>query len=152
MEKRAPLMLKLSGKQVVIVGGGNVALRKAQGLSVTGAAITIVSPTILPEILALPNVIWHEKPFAPEDIHSAHLIYAATNDKMVNRYIGESVQGWQWFNDTSQPEHSNFYTPAVIHTDDLTIAISTEGKDPAKAKQIKAQLMDYLNIKDNLIT
>lgn len=152
MKTLSPLMVKLAGKQVVIVGGGRVALRKAQGLSVTSAKITVISPTILPEILTLPNVIWHEKRFTPEDIQSAHLVYAATNDKSVNQTIGESIQDWQWFNDTSQPEHSNFYTPAVIHATDFTISISTDGKDPAKAKQLKQQLMDYFSIEDNLIT
>ena len=150
MEILTALMVKLTGKQVVIIGGGNVALRKAKGLVITGANIIVVSPTILPELLALPHVTWREKHFTPEDIQSAHLVYAATNDPQINRLVGESVQDWQWFNDTSQPEYSNFYTPAMIYAADLTVAISTEGKNPAKAKQIKQQLLAYLKTHDHI--
>lgn len=152
MEKLYPLMFKLTGKRVVIVGGGKVALRKAQGLSVTGADVSVISPDILPEILALPNIKWVQKLFEVQDIKDAHIIYAATDNRSVNQFVGQAVQDWQWFNDTAEPERSNFYTPAVIRSDDLTISLSTEGRDPAKAKCIKHQLMDFLLVKDNTIT
>lgn len=151
MEQLYPLMLKLAGKRVVIVGGGKVALRKAQGLAVTGASVTVVSPVILPELLALLNIEWQQKRFEPNDIKNAHIIYAATDSREVNQSVAHSIQDWQWFDDTSSPVDSNFYTPAVIRSPDLTIAISTEGRDPAKAKRLKHQLMNMLTITDDTI-
>lgn len=152
MSKLYPLMFKLTGKNIVIIGGGRVALRKAQGLSVTGGNLTVVSPDILPELLNLANVKWLQKTFAADDIKDAHIVYAATNHSQVNESVAQAVKDWQWFNDTSQPERSNFYTPAVLHSDDLTLAVSTGGRNPVKAKQIKQQLKEFLSIKDDTIT
>lgn len=152
MEKLYPLMFKLTGKNVVIIGGGRVALRKAQGLSVTGANVTVVSPEVLPELLALANVTWRQKRFEAQDIKDAHLVYAATDSREVNRAVAEAIQDWQWFNDTAEPENSNFYTPAVVRTPELTLSVSTEGRDPAGAKRIKHRIMRFLGIEDKTIS
>lgn len=152
MAELYPLMFKLTGKQVVIVGGGKVALRKAQGLINSGAQVIIVSPAVLPELKALPGIAWRQKAFEVSDIQTAHLIYAATDSREVNQSVALAVQDWQWFNDTSSPTDSNFYTPAVIRSPDLVISISTKGRDPAEAKRLKHQLMDILDIKDDAIT
>jgi precorrin-2 dehydrogenase/sirohydrochlorin ferrochelatase len=151
MEKLYPLMLKMSGKTVAIIGGGNVALRKAQGLSVTGAKIIVVSPTILPELQAIANVVWLNKRFSAADIERAHIIYAATDDPEVNLTVAQAIQDWQWFNDTTEPARSDFYTPAVIRTPELTLSISTEGRNPSVAKRVKHQLMDFFGVRDETV-
>src|SRR5690606_5419178 len=93
-----PMMMKLEGKKVVIIGGGRVAFQKLKGLENTKAKITVVSPTIIPEMEEWLNEhddIWIQKEFEPSDIEQADLIFATTNDPKVNQAIGLHKKGHQ---------------------------------------------------------
>lgn len=139
-----PLALKLNNKKVLIVGAGKVALRKLQGLINTGALITVISPEILPEVQTLSHVTIIQRPFQPTDVKGFHIVYAATNMPTVNNNVAESVEDWQWFDDTANPQASNFYTPAVIRIDGLVVSVSTEEKNPVRAKAVKQKLTKFL--------
>lgn len=139
-----PLVLKLTHKKVLIVGAGKVALRKLTGLLDTGAEITVISPEILPEIQKITQIKIIERPFVVEDVKGFHIIYAATNQPAVNDSVAQSIEDWQWFDDTANPQASSFYTPAVVRVDGLVVAISTENKDPVRAKSVKQKLTDFL--------
>ncbi|AZS49857.1 NAD(P)-dependent oxidoreductase [Entomomonas moraniae] len=139
-----PLALKLTHKKVLIVGAGKVALRKLTGLLDTGAEITVVSPEILPEIQKITQIKIIERPFESEDVKGFHIIYAATNQPAVNDSVAQNIEDWQWFDDTANPQTSSFYTPAVVRVDGLVVAISTENKDPVRAKSVKQKLTDFL--------
>lgn len=144
MTKLYPLTLNLTNKKVLVVGAGRVALRKLQGLVDTGAQITVVSPEVLPEILALPNLEIIKRPFQASDTQHAHIIYAATNDQQVNNAVAQTIQHWQWFDDTAAAANSNFHTPAVIREKGLIVAIATEQRNPSLAKQIKQKITEFL--------
>lgn len=139
-----PLALKLTHKKVLIVGAGKVALRKLTGLLETGAEITVVSPEILPEIKDMAQITIIERAFQSHDVKGFHIIYAATNQPVVNDSVAQSIEDWQWFDDTANPLSSSFYTPAVVRVDGLVVAISTENKDPVRAKSVKQKLTDFL--------
>lgn len=144
MTKLYPLTLKLANKRVLVVGAGRVALRKLQGLVGTGAQITVVSPEVLPEIVALPELKITQRPFQPADTKDAHIIYAATDNQLVNNEVAQYVEDWQWFDDTAFPDASNFFTPAVVRVDGLVVSISTEARNPSRAKLIKQKITDLL--------
>lgn len=144
MTKLYPLALKLANKKVLVVGAGKVALRKLQGLLGTGAQITVISPDILPEIQAMDNLKIIQKAFQVADTKGFHIIYAATNDRHVNDLVAETIEDWQWFDDTANPAASSFYTPAVVRVDGLVVAISTQVKDPVRAKAVKHKITEFL--------
>ncbi len=144
MIKHYPLTLNLQQKKVLVVGAGRVALRVIQGLLGTGAMITVVAPKIMPEIVELPDINIVERPFENTDTQQAHIVFAATDDPEVNEEVGKTVEQWQWFHDTSFAEASNLYIPEVIHTDDLVISVSTESLDATHAKQVKEQIIEFL--------
>lgn len=133
-------MMKLHGKKVVIVGGGQIALRKAKGLEGTDAVITVISPRILEELEQLHDVTWKQKEFEAKDIEGAHLIFAATNNKSINKYVSACADDFQWVNDISESENSSFITPAIVRRDKFIIAISTSGASPILAKRLKQEL------------
>ncbi|MCP8968544.1 precorrin-2 dehydrogenase/sirohydrochlorin ferrochelatase family protein [Ectobacillus ponti] len=137
--KLYPIMLKLAGKKVAIVGGGAIAYRKAAGLAETGADIVVISPQLHESFAAL-SVSWRNKRFEPEDITGAHLVFAATDDAAVNRQVAEAAADWQWVDVTSEQELSAFYVPAVVRRGDLVLAVSTSGASPALAKRVKQEL------------
>ncbi|MGG0236915.1 precorrin-2 dehydrogenase [Bacillus rhizoplanae] len=140
-----PLIFNLQGKIVVIIGGGKIAYRKAVGLKDTGAIVTVVSPDICEEMEKLSYITWKQKAFTEEDIKDAHLIYAATNHHDVNMMVKQAAHDSQWVNIVSDGTQSSFHTPAIIRNNEYIVSISTSGKDPAFAKQIKQKLTVVLS-------
>ncbi len=145
MNELYPIALKLRGKHVVVIGGGHIGLRKTEGLIHTGALITVISKTFLPQFYKLEGLTLIEREYQVQDIKNAHLIYIATNDPTLNASITRDATEWQWVNDVSNPTLSNFYTPAVVRERGLIVGISTENSDPKKAKRYKERIKDYLS-------
>jgi precorrin-2 dehydrogenase/sirohydrochlorin ferrochelatase len=156
MESYYPIMLKLAGKRIVVVGGGKVAERKISGLLDTKANITVVAPEISLEIqrlVKIEKIVWLAKAFSIEDIEGAFMIFAATNDRKLNQKIKEEAQDCALITIADDPEASDFQVPAKVQRGKLTIAVSTGGASPTLARKIRDQLSqefdeqyeDYLN-------
>ena len=83
-----PIFLDLRGRPVLVVGAGKVALRKTLGLVEAEASVTVVAPRWAPEFERLP-VPLVRRAFEPADVEGACLVFAATDDREVNRLAGE---------------------------------------------------------------
>ncbi len=143
MEAYYPITLKLSGKKAVIVGGGKVAERKIAGLLESQAEITVVAPTVSEKIRHLSEtgeILWREKNFSSEDIQDAFLIFAATNNRNINKSIKEAASAYQLVLIADDPEYSDFHVPAQVKRGRLNIAVSTGGASPVLARRMKEQL------------
>ncbi|WP_243371104.1 bifunctional precorrin-2 dehydrogenase/sirohydrochlorin ferrochelatase [Geotalea sp. SG265] len=139
-----PLNINLTGRAVVIIGGGAVAARKVAALLDTGARITIVAPQLSEELATLRDsgAVEHlPRLYERGDLRGAFFAIAATNDSSVNWIIaGEAHRQGILVDVCDAPELSSFTMPAVMRRGDLVIAISTGGKSPALAKKIRLQL------------
>lgn len=138
-----PVILRLDGKIVVVVGGGKVAERKVVGLLETGAEVVVVSPEVTEEIQRLSRdgrIKWKQSSFSGSDIVDAFLIFAATNSREINQSIQESAGVHQLVTIADDPDGSNFHVPAHVQRGSLSIAISTGGASPTLASQIREQL------------
>jgi precorrin-2 dehydrogenase / sirohydrochlorin ferrochelatase len=136
-------MVRLKGKKVVVIGGGRVAERKVAGLLGTGSLITVISPQATDELkgLASDGVIkWLEKSFSKKDIEDAFLIFAATNDKVLNQSIKMAASDHQLVTIADDPDGSDFHVPSHIQRGRLSIAVSTGGASPTLARKIREQL------------
>jgi precorrin-2 dehydrogenase/sirohydrochlorin ferrochelatase len=136
-------MLRLEGKKVVVIGGGRVAERKVAGLLVTGSLITVISPQATDKLKGLAGsglIEWLERSFSKEDIEGAFLIFAATNDNVLNQSIKMAASEQQLVNIADDPEGSNFHVPSHIQRGRLSIAVSTGGASPTLARKIREQL------------
>jgi precorrin-2 dehydrogenase / sirohydrochlorin ferrochelatase len=136
-------MLRLEGKKVVVIGGGRVAERKVKGLLGTGGLITVISPQSTDELKRLASsglIEWHEKSFSKEDIKGAFLIFAATNDKVLNQSIKMAASDQQLVNIADDPDGSDFHVPSHIQRGRLSISVSTGSASPTLARKIKEQL------------
>lgn len=139
-----PAMLNLTGKNVVVVGGGRVATRKIKSLMTANAQVTVVSPSLSKELREFVDqkcIVWKEKKFEPKDIRGAFLVIAATNDPIVNDEVLKATNEYQLINVVDNPRKSNFIVPAVFQRGKLIMAVSTNGAFPNLAKQIKKELM-----------
>jgi precorrin-2 dehydrogenase / sirohydrochlorin ferrochelatase len=138
-----PIMLRLEGKKIVVVGGGKVAERKVAGLIGTGANIEVVSPNVTAELEKLAfdgKIQWLQKSFSTEDINQAFMIFAVTNDSNINQLIKKAAGAHQLITIADDPENSDFHVPAQVKRGRLTIAVSTGGASPILAGKITKQL------------
>ena len=141
-----PIFLDVTDRRVVVIGAGKVALRKVRGLVEAGARVTVIAPRFDPEFdgLAVERV---ERPFEDRDIEGAALVFAATDDRSVNRRAGEMARAAGIpANIADQPGECGFIVPARIRRGDLQIAISTSGEDPARAAGIRKKLEEWLDL------
>jgi uroporphyrin-III C-methyltransferase/precorrin-2 dehydrogenase/sirohydrochlorin ferrochelatase len=139
-----PVFFDLTGQKVLIVGGGEVALRKVTLLERTGAAITLVAPQIVPELLergAAGQLHIARREFAPEDLDGVRLVIVATSRRAVNRWIANLSESRHIpVNVVDDREASRFIVPAIIDRDPVLVAISTGGTSPVLARRLRERL------------
>ncbi|WP_462412765.1 precorrin-2 dehydrogenase/sirohydrochlorin ferrochelatase family protein [Neobacillus sp. Marseille-QA0830] len=148
MSSYYPIMLRLEGKKVVVVGGGKVAERKVKGLLGTGAHITVISPEAGENIQKLAvegKVTWHERPFEPADTQGVDMMFAASNDSLINQLVKDACGPRQLVTIADDPDSSDFHVPARINRGRLSIAISTGGASPTLARKIRRQLEEQFD-------
>jgi siroheme synthase-like protein len=134
-----PLFLNLTGRDVVLVGGGPVATAKLRQLVGAGARVRVVSPEITDEIRevvarprpALNPVVLAQRPFAPSDLDGAWLVVAAATPD-VNRQVAAAAETRRLFvNAVDDPDNASAFLSGVVRRDGVTLAISTSGAAPA---------------------
>ncbi len=138
-----PIFVKLEGRLVVVVGGGNIAEAKIPGLLKSDARIRLVAPSITPQIaewVRLRKIEWLPKEFEALDLESAFLVIAATSAPGVNEAVfREAETRGILCNAVDDIEHCHFYYGAVVQRGDLQIAISTNGKSPSLAQRLRQE-------------
>lgn len=139
-----PMMLNLTDKKVLIVGGGRIAKRKVNGLMGEGAHITVIAPEIDEEIKAK-DIECIPFPFKKKDIGQYDIVFIATNEESVNRQVMECVNAHQLVNDCSNKSNSNFFNVASFKHDGMRVMISSDGVSPEKSKNLKQIIKDFLN-------
>jgi precorrin-2 dehydrogenase/sirohydrochlorin ferrochelatase len=134
-------MLELAGRRCLIVGGGEVAARKALRLAQAGADLTVIAPSIDERIRQVEGVSLFERPFQKGDTAGFSLVFAATGDREVNSIVAEDARDYGvWVNAVDDPERCDFIAPSVVERGDLMIAVSTSGKSPALSRCIREEL------------
>lgn len=143
MNNYYPIMLNITNRPVVVVGGGAVATRKVTSLLKAHGQIIVVSPELSPKLQRLVeenSIEWKKKTFTPDDLEGAFLIIAATNSSKVNELVANSASPHQLCNIVDHEQLSHFIVPSVVQRGPLTIAVSTSGANPKLAKEIKKEL------------
>ncbi|ABV92897.1 uroporphyrin-III C-methyltransferase [Dinoroseobacter shibae DFL 12 = DSM 16493] len=139
-----PIFLAVSGRRIVLGGGGDAALAKLRLLLKTQARLTVIAPDPAPEIrdwAAEGRLRLIPRAFEPGDGMCASLVYAATEDAAEDARIRRLAQAdGALVNIVDNLADSQFITPAIVDRDPVTIAIGTEGAAPVLARAIKADL------------
>ena len=139
-----PVFLSLTGRPVVVVGGGPIAASKIDGLLAEGAHVTVVAPEIRPEIERRAEVAAEvtivRRPFEPQDLDGAWWVVAAAPPD-VNRRVGEAAAARRLFvNAVDDPAHATAFLGGVVRRAGVTVAISTDGRAPALAGLLREAL------------
>ncbi len=139
-----PIFINLKERKCVVVGGGNVALRKVKALLDCGAKVAVVSPKPHPDIVRMSKrreIDLIRRDYSEEDLEGAVIAFACTDAKKVNHEVAEdSMARGVLVNVADDPESSDFITPSFFRRGDLTIAVSTAGGSPAFARKIRTKL------------
>ena len=136
-----PVYLDVEGKRCVIVGGGNVAYRKACSLKEAGADVTVISPDTCPEISSEKGLTLIKESYDERYLDDAMLVIAATGDEDVNKRVFLDAEKRNIIvNVVDRPELCSFIVPSTVKRGDLCISISTGGASPALAKNIRKEL------------
>ena len=137
-----PLFLNLTGRTVVLVGGGPVATAKLRQLVAAGAHVRVIAPDMTDEIrdASPPSVAIQQRPFAPADLDEAWLVVAAATPE-VNRHVAEVAEARRIFvNAVDDPANATAFLGGIVRRDGVTLAISTSGDAPALTSLLREGL------------
>ena len=137
-----PFFIQLEGTRGLLVGGGRVALRKAEKLLPFGAQLTVVAPCICPPLAALPGLTLCRRAFADSDLSPApDFVIAATGDRALDRRIAALCRARRILvNVVDDPAACGFYFPALVQRGRLCIGISTGGASPTAAAWLRQKI------------
>ena len=137
-----PFFIQLEGTRGLLVGGGRVALRKAEKLLPFGAQLTVVAPCICPPLAALPGLTLCRRAFADSDLSPAQdFVIAATGDRALDRRIAALCRARRILvNVVDDPAACGFYFPALVQRGRLCIGISTGGASPTAAAWLRQKI------------
>ena len=129
---RYTVQLNMENRSCVVVGGGSVALRKTKSLLEAGAAVKVIAPVILPEIIALqrkfPALNLYRRNYETGDLANAFLVIAATDNRQVNAAVAEEArQNHCLLNVTDDPEAGNFSVAGTYDNGSLHFSAATGG-------------------------
>lgn len=141
-----PMFAKLEGRPVLLVGGGEVALRKARLLLAAGARLTLVSPAIDAAFSEYHGRFIHlAARFSPDHLVGHILVVAATDDLEVNALVYQSAnQRGLFVNVVDDPVRSSFIFPSIIDRSPVMVAVSSGGKAPVLVRLLRERLESLL--------
>ncbi|MCY3635250.1 MAG: bifunctional precorrin-2 dehydrogenase/sirohydrochlorin ferrochelatase [bacterium] len=136
-----PVNLRVRGHRCLVVGGGQVALAKADGLLEAGATVDVIAPDLIPELEDRPDVTVHRREYRSGDVEGYRLAVAATGRAEVDAEVyrdGEAAG--VWVNSADDPDHCSFTLPSRLRRGPLLVTCSTGGHSPALSRWLRQRL------------
>lgn len=139
-----PLFHSLKGRQVLLVGGGSIALRKARLLSQAGALLCVVAPEIVAELEEL-AADCRRRTYLPDDLGGVSLVIACTSDTSVNARVSQDAQALGIpVNVVDAPALCSVIFPAIVDRSPLIVAVSSGGDAPVLARLVRASIETWI--------
>lgn len=149
MRARLPLFVDLSGRRVLVVGGGRAAERKLPALLGAGALITLIAPKVSEEVRRLlhasPTSQLLRRRAGVRDVTKEYaLLFPLTDDRRLNQRLSIAAKAAKvWVAGSTDPDSADFHLGAVVDRGPVRLAISTGGGSPALAR-LAAQVLRQL--------
>lgn len=136
-----PAFIQFDNKDILIVGGGNIALEKLEHLLDFTSNITVIADsfnTQMNELITQHQLPFHQKKYEHTDIEGFDIVIAAVDDFDLQEEIYLQTRNKNCLcNCVDLQQYCDFIFPSYIKRGDLTIAVSTSGASPAMAKQLR---------------
>lgn len=141
------LGLRLSGRRVLVVGGGRVAQRRVPALLAAGASVTLISPQVTPaldDLIATGRITWLARGYREGDVAGAWLVQACTDDHEVNAAIAAEAEATHtWCVRADDRDASAAWTPATGRVGEISVAVTTDS-DPRRAAALRDTVVESL--------
>jgi uroporphyrin-III C-methyltransferase/precorrin-2 dehydrogenase/sirohydrochlorin ferrochelatase len=142
-----PAGLILTGRRVLVVGGGHVAQRRVPQLIAVGADVHLVSPEVTPAIEGMVGsgeVTWHRRGFEDADVDDAWYVIAATSDRAVNEQVSVAAEARRVFCVRSDDAtRATAWTPAVGRHAGVTVAVLGQ-REPQRSARVRDEILEGL--------
>ena len=139
-----PMAINLQDKHCLVVGGGGVGTRKALTLGQAGAIVTVISPAVTVQLskeIEAGRVRWLKDRFREEQLGTPFLVVGATDDEALNATVVRlAAERGSLVCDASSAERSQVIFGALLGGDGVTVAVFTDGRDPAKARRTRDEI------------
>jgi len=136
-----PIFMNVKDRSCLIVGGGEVAQRKASVLLDAGAMVKVVAPEISGAFADMPDVECVMDRFQPGHLDGAVLAIAATDDRAVNREVSQQARARNIpVNVVDNPDLCTFIMPSILDRSPLMVAFSSGGASPVLARMLRGKL------------
>lgn len=148
--------LNLEGRNVLVVGGGRIALRKVKTLIPTGAHITVVAPQLDPEFETLKtgdkvpelsrgaeaSITLKKRPYEPLDLRCVFMVFICTDQPAVNAQVSNDARARRILvNNACDYLDGDFIVPARMDFgENIAVTVSTQGRAPSLAKKLKQKI------------
>lgn len=139
-----PLFFQLRGKPCLLIGGGDIALRKAKMLCKAGGILHVVAPTMIDELGTLvtnSKGSYRSRDYAPDDLTGMALVVVATENDALDKEISRDAHSnFLPVNVVDKPELCSFIFPSIVDRSPLIIALSSAGQSPVLARLLRAKI------------
>jgi len=140
---RLPIALDVQGRKCLVVGGGEIAARKATTLLDCGARVTVVAPQWCAKIETL-SCTKFRRTFSRDDCADCTLVFACTNLHEVNAEVVRAARELGALCNVVDGDAGDFAMMATVRRGDITVGISTQGGSPALARHLKARIEESI--------
>ncbi|EMJ90657.1 precorrin-2 dehydrogenase/sirohydrochlorin ferrochelatase family protein [Leptospira alstonii] len=149
MSRKYPAFLNLENKNILLIGGGKVALEKLPHLLESGAKITLITLEACREVVQIlekhPEIKVEYRSVEFSDLQGRALVFSATNDSNLNARLTDYAHSWKiWINCADDPSNCDFYSAAVLDRGPVRVAISTEGNFAGISRVVKTTLEELI--------
>lgn len=145
MNKFMPIAIDVSGKKILIIGGGKFTNHKIPLLKRFTDNIHVVGSSISDEIKRS-GIPYLEEEYKKEHLTGSYIVYACTNNRELNKQIREDAHNKNILvNVADDPEICDFVSPAIYLEDNMAVAVSSNGKDVHRSIRWRDKLKEFLN-------
>jgi len=143
-----PIFINIKGRRCLVVGGGEIAARKAGLLLRAQGKVMVIAPelcTTLQSMFDKHEIEYRNSLFTATDLEGCELVIAATNDPVINKSVYEEATRRNiQINVVDHPELCSFIFPSIIDRSPVVVAVSTSGASPVLARLLRARLETYI--------
>lgn len=147
-----PISIDISKQKILIIGGGQSALKKIKILQRSDAVIEVVAEKIIDEVRQT-GVVCYQKSYEKADLIGYLMLYSCTNNETLDKIIAEdSKAAGVLVNIHDKPDLCQFVSPAIYRNGNISIAVSSNAENVNEAIRLRNVIQDYLeNLKINKI-
>lgn len=147
-----PISIDISDSKILIIGGGQSALKKIKILQRSGAQLEVIAENIIDEVYET-GVVCFKKSYEKSDLRGYLMLYSCTNNEILDRQIAsDGKEAGVLVNIHDNPALCQFVSPAIYRDGNISVAVSSNAENVYEAIRLRNQIQEYLeNLKNTKI-